>query len=225
MAHGDEQRRGGELGPASTLLDAQVEEITDLLGGGSADEVTFDDATLTIVVGDDVQAALEAVEDEFVTPTHSHGGGSGLTVIEGVLDADISSTTTFNPHPTATLFTAAGLEAATTYSFILNLRATTPADVSAGIFFEFQLTGLTGEYTFFVAGGKFTDGNAKTVADAATGTRWNELSVAASSGTGYVEIRGSVTTVGAGDLVCKVGAFQSASTFKKGSTYRFVKAA
>jgi len=58
MAHGDTQRRGGELGDTSTLLSAQIAEDA----GGAASDITVDSTTLT-GVGTDVQAVLEELDD------------------------------------------------------------------------------------------------------------------------------------------------------------------
>jgi hypothetical protein len=61
MAHGDSQRRGGELGDASTLLTAQIAEDA----GGNAIDIVYDDLDEDVMsLGEDVQAALDALKVE-----------------------------------------------------------------------------------------------------------------------------------------------------------------
>lgn len=119
MAHGDTQRRGGELGDSSTLLDAQIDEAGvgldaaavqalidvhtgDATAAHAATAVSYDDAGHgTIVAGANVETALQSVADEFTTPTHAHAGGAGVTA--SAIAADVNLT-----GSAATQFTISG---------------------------------------------------------------------------------------------------------------------
>jgi hypothetical protein len=71
MAHGDSQRRGGELGDASTLLTAQIAEDA----GGNAEDIVYDDDVVGgMSIGVNVQDGLDAVKTEILD--HEVGAGT-----------------------------------------------------------------------------------------------------------------------------------------------------
>lgn len=112
MAHGDTQRRGGELGDSSTLLDAQIDEAGvgldaaavqalidvhtgDATAAHAATAVSYDDSGHgTKVAGANVQLAIVSIADEFETPTHVHAGGAGQTVSAIAVDVSLAGSAT-----------------------------------------------------------------------------------------------------------------------------------
>lgn len=81
MTHGDDQRIGGELGYGSDKLPLVAEDDVTV-EAPDATEIAYDDGTNTIVTADDVAEALDDIEAEFVSPTHSHGGAGATAIVQ-----------------------------------------------------------------------------------------------------------------------------------------------
>lgn len=165
MAHGDAQRRGGELGPESTRFDEQVEEV--VVGGVDVDaaQVVIDDAAFATLTETDGQALFEeidtalvalAADDDAITGVH------GVVLAAPLADSAVAASD-------VTVNADAGLSVAviadSIYLLEAVLRFTAEVDGGCGVRVDFTVPANTTITGSSLNGSLFGDGTSVVALD------------------------------------------------------------